>query len=124
MRPFAGPPLPVDYIEEEGAYLSFDRFTVDIGAPSDYTGDESWADVFDDLCVAAGHPGRSRYLRIGGGYPVYVQGEAPLDDPGFVAQLSTASIDLSPQHYYLFHFGGNEEGDPGNDSFQQLMQMT
>lgn len=115
VRPFDESPLPAEFIERRGAYLAFDAFEIDIGPPSEYEPDGSWTNEFDECCTAAGYPDALQKLRLGGGYPCYVQGETPDDGPGFIAELPCGAYDLSPQYFYLFHFSGK---------FQQLMDMT
>ena len=102
-----------------GSYLDFEQCEIDIGVPSDFS-DGSWEDRFMELCEEwVESPGNR--LRIGGGYPVYVQstwGE-PDDAPGFVAELPSAQFGLDPRYYYLFAFM-----EESGYSFQQIMMMT
>lgn len=122
VRPFEESPLPKEYIERRGKYLSFDRFEIEIGPPSQYVDTEdSWGTVFSERCDDAGFPDALQQLRIGGGYPCYVQGTVPDDGPGFAAELPCSNYDLMPQYYYLFSFGAP---DGANGEFQQLMEMT
>ncbi len=118
--PFQDPPDLAKIRAELGGYLRFEEYEIEIGEPSEY--EESWGSVFSDLCNDLEIEDAMGRLRIGGGYPVYVQstwGE-PEDGPGFVAELPTAGYHLDPRYYYLHAF--SEEG--GVVSFQQIMMMT
>ena len=112
IAPLYDPPDLEAMAKRPGLNLRLESYEIDIGVPSEY---EDWADVFAEKMDAL--DAWDLYcLRIGGGFPIYVQGDTPLDDPGFVAQLPAGAHDLAPMDFYLF--------EDGKGNFQQEMQMT
>lgn len=114
LRPFTDPPDVAALERKYGGYLEYEAVEIEIGPPSEYD-DPNWNHVFADRLDDAGVPDAFDRPRVGGGYPVYVQGCVDLDDPGFVAELPAAGLGLAPMYFYLFEFDG---------AFQQMMEMT
>ena len=102
---------------EKGAYLKFEKFEIEIGPPSEFEdGDTSWCSAFIDAMIEVGADDAGGNLRLGGGYPCYVQSTIPMmDDPGYLGEIATYDFGLPPVYLYL---------TGGDKTFTQDMQMT
>ncbi len=115
IRPFSEKPDTKKIIEQlGGSHLSPETYEIDTELPSAYK-PERWAEVFENKMLEAGAIDIFNCLRIGGGYPCFVQGQQPSDGPGFMAELPALYYELASIDLYLFKFGRE---------FQQMMQMT
>ena len=116
IAPFEDPPSIQSIEQKLGAYLDYEGYDIDIDLPSNFDYENRWDRCFEQKLEQAGAKDALRRIRLGGGFPCYVQGIVGEDDPGFVAEFPTLAYDLSPIYLYLFYDG---KGD-----FWQEMQMT
>lgn len=116
IQPFHIPP-DVDAIKQtSGAYLEYFSYDIEIGLPSEFDYDNRWDYHWEEQMLDAGAKSPMSKIRVGGGFPCYVQGIVDYDDPGFVAECPTGSYGLPPIYLYLF--------SDGNGGFSQEMQLT
>lgn len=99
-----------------GAYLEYETFEIEIELPSKFDHENRWDGSFEEKLANAGANDPLSRVRLGGGFPCYVQGIVDSDEPGFIAELPAGTYGLAPVYFYLF--------TDGKGSFSQDMQGT